>query len=181
LLVCTLGTPFTSVLWGRPSHFHILFSTGSERAMVIVDVSGRCYPSLPRMSIMTAPLFGFSDSMFTRGSFDHARMPNVKMGELWGRPSHLHILLFSRSERATMIVDVLGRCYPSLPRMSTTAAPLFGFSDSMSARRSLCAEKECIVFNMLLFPPLLCRQCGVFWILWSYNLVLESIVLPRRG
>ena len=66
-------------LWGRPSHLHILYSTKSERAMVIVNVLGKCYPSLPRMSITVPPLFGSPDSVSTRCSFDLARMPNVKM------------------------------------------------------------------------------------------------------
>ena len=72
--------------------------------------------------------------------YDLTRPPNMIQaghpGELWGRPSDFHILSSTGSERATMIVDVLGRCYPSLPRMSITAAPLFGSSDSMSARCS---------------------------------------------
>jgi len=58
---------------------HIPSSTGSERAMVIVDVLGRCYPSLPRMSIRAVPFSDLQDSMSIRYSFDLARMPNVSL------------------------------------------------------------------------------------------------------
>ncbi len=67
---------YPAELWGRPSHLHILFSSRSERAMVIVDVLGKCYPSLPTMSITAAHLFGSSDSISTRCSLDLARTPN---------------------------------------------------------------------------------------------------------
>jgi len=76
----TLGTPFASS--------HSSFS-GSARATMIVDVLGRCYPSLPRMSITAVSLCGSSDSMSARCSFDLSRMPNVKTRRMFPRFSNV--------------------------------------------------------------------------------------------